>query len=75
MRRCGDRCEWQRADLGVRCGLEATTVVHVGKPDDHSLTNLQALCTWHAAQKAARDWEASRYIAIRVRPAPPEEPR
>jgi hypothetical protein len=43
-------------------------VVHVGKKDDHSLDNLLGLCTWHAAQKAALDWEASRIVAIRVRP-------
>jgi|GEM_PF-6339997 len=43
-------------------------VVHAGKKDDHSLGNLVALCTWHAAQKAALEWEASLFIAIRVRP-------
>lgn len=43
-------------------------VVHVGKKDDHSLDNLLGLCTWHAAQKAALEWEASRLVAIKVRP-------
>jgi hypothetical protein len=73
LRRCDDRCEWQRADLGVRCTLPATMIVHGGKPDDHSLKNLLGLCAWHAAQKAAREWEASQFIAIRVRPQPPED--
>lgn len=73
LRRCGRRCEWQRSDLGLRCQEPAAVVVHIGKLDDHSLPNLQGLCTWHAAQKAARDWELSRFIAIRVRPAPHEE--
>jgi hypothetical protein len=49
-------------------------VIHVGAPDDHSLANLQGLCAWHAGQKAARDWEASRSVPIRVRPAPPPRP-
>ena len=43
-------------------------VVHIGKKDDHSLGNLLALCTWHAAQKAALDWESSLHISIKVRP-------
>lgn len=43
-------------------------VVHAGEKDDHSLGNLVALCTWHAAQKAALEWEASLVIAIKVRP-------
>ena len=43
-------------------------VVHAGKKDDHSLGNLLGLCTWHAAQKAALEWEASLYVAIKVRP-------
>ena len=74
LRRSGDRCEWERRDVGVRCELAAMMVVHVGKTDDHSLGNLQALCTWHAAQKAAREWQASQFIAIRVRPLPPIPP-
>ena len=74
MRRCDGRCEWEHAEhSGVRCSLAATMVVHVGKRDDHSLKNLLALCTWHAAQKAAREWEASQFIAIRVRPPKPED--
>lgn len=68
MRRCGRRCEWERAYFKVRCSREASMVVHVGKKDDHSLGNLLGLCTWHAAQKAALEWEASRFIAIKVRP-------
>ena len=68
LRRCGNRCEWERRDVGVRCGLAATTVVHAGPTDDHSLGNLRGLCTWHAAQKAAQEWHASQFIAIKVRP-------
>jgi hypothetical protein len=43
-------------------------VVHAGKKDDHTIGNLLGLCTWHAAQKAQLEWEASRFIAIKVRP-------
>lgn len=43
-------------------------VVHAGKKDDHSVGNLLGLCTWHAAQKAQLEWEASRFVAIKVRP-------
>lgn len=49
-------------------------VVHVGEKDDHSLGNLLGLCTWHAAQKAALEWEASLHIPIKVRP-PVEDKR
>lgn len=70
LRRCGHRCEWTRTDLGIRCALEATVVVHVGKRDDHTPANLRGLCVWHAEQKAAHEWETGRFIAIRVRPAP-----
>lgn len=73
LRRCGDRCEWERRELGLRCELTATTIVHVGKTDDHSLENLQGLCTWHSAQKAAQEWQASQSIAIKVRPMSPPE--
>jgi hypothetical protein len=69
MRRCGRRCEWERAEFKVRCNREATMVVHVGKKDDHTLDNLLGLCTWHAAQKAQLEWEASRFVAIKVRPS------
>lgn len=68
MRRCGRRCEWKHAHFGVGCSREASMVVHVGKKDDHSLGNLLGLCTWHAAQKAALEWEANRYVSIKVRP-------
>ena len=68
MRRCGRRCEWERADFKVRCTREASLVVHAGRRDDHSLDNLLGLCTWHAAQKAALEWESARFVAIRVRP-------
>ncbi|GAA2055737.1 hypothetical protein GCM10009839_75720 [Catenulispora yoronensis] len=69
MRRCERRCEWRRAEFNMRCGRAATMVVHAGKKDDHAVGNLLGLCTWHAAQKAQLDWEASRFVAIRVRPA------
>jgi hypothetical protein len=68
MRRCGRRCEWKHAHFEVGCSREAGMVVHAGKKDDHSLDNLLGLCTWHAAQKAALEWEASLHVAIRVRP-------
>lgn len=68
MRRCGRRCEWKHAHFEIGCSREAGMVVHAGKKDDHSLDNLLALCTWHAAQKAALDWEASLFVAIKVRP-------
>jgi hypothetical protein len=76
MRRCGRRCEWKHAhfQLQVRCSREASMVVHIGKKSDHSLDNLLGLCTWHAAQKAALEWEASRIVAIKVRP-PVEDPK
>ncbi len=48
-------------------------VVHAGKKDDHSLDNLLGLCTWHAAQKAALEWEAGRFVAIKVRPSDGEK--
>lgn len=59
------RCQWVRADTGRPCGLPATEVDHIrrsrgGGKDDDSLSNLQALCHYHHAQKTHEESVESR---------------
>ena len=54
MRRDGYRCVALLAD-GERCTEPASDVDHIIPSDDHSLTNLQALCSWHHVRKTARE--------------------
>ena len=72
LRRAGYRCEAKHSD-GSRCEERATDVDHIVAGDDHSLTNLQALCSWHHDRKTAR--EAAEARRRRPRPSrrrPPE---
>jgi 5-methylcytosine-specific restriction protein A len=48
---------------GVRCVEPGTDCDHIERGDDHSLSNLQWLCSWHHDKKTAREaLEARRYI-------------
>lgn len=53
-------CQVISPDTGVRCLATANEVDHIIAGDDHSLTNLQAICTWHHKQKTAAEAAAAR---------------
>jgi len=54
MDRAGGRCEAIKKS-GRRCWDKGTDVDHKVAGDDHSLANLQLLCTWHHARKSSRE--------------------
>ena len=56
LERCGFRCEW--TDGQHRCWNSATDVDHVEAGDNHSLDNLQGLCSPHHLEKTGRDARA-----------------
>jgi len=63
--RAGYRCE--HMDDGIRCGRIATDVDHVIPGDNHSLSNLQALCPTHHGQKSSREGNQARRQKYRGR--------
>lgn len=80
MQRAGWQCEWMRADTGQRCPEVASDCDHVIPGDDHSPSNLQALCGYHHGVKSGRDGglaaaasrkPGGRYSRLRK---PPEHP-
>lgn len=64
MRRDQHTCQAVNED-GAPCGLKATDVDHIIAGDNHDLSNLQALCTWHHRQKTAAEANAAK---IRIEP-------
>lgn len=71
--RCGGRCEYMRSS-GKRCSNKATDVDHIVAGDDHSLENLQGLCSWHHRQKTQREAQAARSEIRATLKRPAEEP-
>ncbi|MBS3177741.1 MULTISPECIES: HNH endonuclease [unclassified Pseudoclavibacter] len=67
MRRAGGQCERLRRDDGKRCPQPATDVDHIKPGDDHSDTNLAALCTWHHKQKTDLEGGTASAIARKAR--------
>jgi 5-methylcytosine-specific restriction protein A len=61
------RCRWR--EHGSVCGRPATDVDHIRRGDDHSLSNLQALCGDHHAAKSSAEGNAARWVEPRQRPA------
>lgn len=53
LKRDGYRCVHIREDTGRRCIERATDVDHLGEPDDHRLSMLQSLCSYHHGQKTS----------------------
>ena len=52
------RCQHIRYDTGEKCGRRASDVDHIIRPADGGTdddSNLQALCTYHHAQKTGRE--------------------
>lgn len=48
------QCQWRMQGGGI-CGAQATEVDHINRGDDHSLINLQALCTSHHRRKSSSE--------------------
>ncbi len=62
--RAGHRCEATMRD-GTRCVEPGIECDHIKHGDNHDLSNLQALCTWHHAKKTAREAaEARRFQRV-----------
>lgn len=63
-----DRYACQVVEGGRKCNAPANEVDHVNPGDDHSLTNLQAICREHHGRKSSAEghaaWAAKR-IPIR----------
>lgn len=57
--RAGGRCEMRMAN-GSRCRDKGTDCDHVKAGDNHSLENLQWICTWHHRKKTAAEGNAAR---------------
>jgi len=59
LERDGYRCRW--VVNGKRCTANANEVDHINDPLDHSLENLQALCSRHHGNKTSREAQLARY--------------
>ena len=53
--RDGYQCQHVRADTGRKCLARARQVDHIVPGDDHSDSNLRALCDWHHQQKSSSE--------------------
>jgi len=71
LRRDKSLCQMPFSD-GRLCGAEATDVDHIIPGDDHSMTNLRALCAWCHARKSASEGgtAAARTRVLIDRPRP-----
>lgn len=58
-RRDGDRCTWRNV-YGDRCKAPAEECDHIGRNDDHSMSNLRSLCHHHHSLHTAAQSAASR---------------
>lgn len=52
--RAGWQCEATMHD-GTRCTARGSECDHIQHGDNHDLSNLQWLCSWHHRQKTARE--------------------
>ena len=55
---------------GTRCTEPGRDVDHIQRGDNHDLTNLQLLCTWHHTRKTGREAANAR----RSKPNPARHP-
>ena len=63
LKRDGYRCQFR--DAGGFCVRAATEVDHIHRGDDHSPSNLQALCSYHHGKKSAQEGSDAARIARR----------
>lgn len=71
-RRAGGRCEWALPD-GTRCPTPGTDCDHRDRGDDHSLANLQWLCTPHHQVKTNQENQDALAERRALRPRPTDE--
>lgn len=64
LRRDGYRCKVKNA-YSERCKEPAVDVDHIINNDDHSESNLQAICEWHHDKKSGSEGARARAAAIR----------
>jgi 5-methylcytosine-specific restriction endonuclease McrA len=72
LKRDGYACQHQHDD-GIRCGAPANQVDHIINGDDHSDSNLQALCEPHHKAKSAREGSRAAHARRIPRNRPPEK--
>ena len=68
--RCNGICEHIN-EHGQRCTARATDCDHITRGNNHSLNNLQGLCSEHhkaKTQREAKQAQRARYIEARKRP-------
>ena len=65
-------CQYQRSD-GRKCGSKGTEVDHLEPGDNHDLSNLRLLCSWHHKRKTQREAQAARQAKVDALKTP-EEP-
>lgn len=73
LRRDGYRCQMPLSSGGI-CGAPARDVDHVQRGDDHSTTNLRALCPYCHGQKTAREGAAAAPRRASRKRAPEKHP-
>ena len=66
--RAGGQCEGVMGD-GTRCVEPGRECDHIERGDDHDVSNLQWLCSWHHKRKTQRE-AAAALAAERARNAP-----
>lgn len=71
--RDGYRCQ-ARDSLGALCGWPANQCDHIAAGDDHSETNLQALCAFHHARKSSAEGHAAQRPRARQARVPEPHP-
>lgn len=64
LRRDNNQCQ-HRDDYGRQCGEHANQVDHIIPNDDHSYTNLRALCEYHHSKKSSYEGGAAKAAARR----------
>lgn len=73
--RDGNRCVIIKQN-GKRCWDAATDCDHIGDRDNHELSNLRSLCSWHHARRSGSQGGSASAKARRERPSlkrPPEQ--
>lgn len=59
-------------ETGMRCSEVGTEVDHVNPGDNHDLSNLQAICSWHHGKKSSAEGRAAK-IKLEPRYRKPEK--